>query len=209
MRRTFLLFLAAFAGLLLLASVALWIRSFFIRDVFPQALRQPGVSLQVQSCRGRLVFCVVRETGSSPRPVRLTMNVVGTSLPNRSFAGPGTRVMFSLSRATPFNLYGFSTASGRVTTTQAVLISGKRGNVPISDAVIHLYCVPDWILCLLLGGLMFPGLLIWRRRRRAGQFGLCLRCGYDLRASQDRCPECGSPIRYNAASSSQPYPEAS
>lgn len=49
---------------------------------------------------------------------------------------------------------------------------------------------------LLLGWGLFPALWLRAghrayRRRRLGQ---CLRCGYDLRESKDRCPECGEPV---------------
>jgi len=55
--------------------------------------------------------------------------------------------------------------------------------------------VPYWALVLVLVILpvaSFRGIVIrlWRKRR-----GQCLTCGYDLRHSQDRCPECGTPVR--------------
>jgi hypothetical protein len=51
--------------------------------------------------------------------------------------------------------------------------------------------VPYWPL--ILAGLVPPAL--WTRRRiqrqRWRRAGLCFRCGYDLRATPGRCPECG------------------
>jgi hypothetical protein len=42
-----------------------------------------------------------------------------------------------------------------------------------------------------LGGTVIAALLHPIRMR---QLGLCVKCGYDVRASIARCPECGEPI---------------
>ncbi len=50
---------------------------------------------------------------------------------------------------------------------------------------------PDWAAFILSLPMLIP-LLRWQKRRRSKQLGLCQNCGYDLRASPDRCPECGT-----------------
>jgi hypothetical protein len=51
--------------------------------------------------------------------------------------------------------------------------------------------IPLWQICLPTIALpVFHFLVSWRRRSRA-QVGCCSACGYDLRATPGRCPECG------------------
>jgi hypothetical protein len=49
-----------------------------------------------------------------------------------------------------------------------------------------------WLLILVFA--LFPGFLFWKRRRNRRRIrdGFCGNCGYDLRATPDRCPECGN-----------------
>lgn len=54
--------------------------------------------------------------------------------------------------------------------------------------------IPAWFPLLLSGILPGCWLLALRRRRNRRALGQCLLCGYDLRASKDRCPECGTAI---------------
>jgi hypothetical protein len=53
-----------------------------------------------------------------------------------------------------------------------------------------------WFLALILGAWPITSLSLaaWRarKRRRAERAGLCGNCGYDLRESPERCPECGT-----------------
>jgi len=69
--------------------------------------------------------------------------------------------------------------------TQQVTDDGKQ----LSDIQIHF---PVWVATLMAG--LFP--IFWtlrlRRQHRCRSSGLCSSCGYDLRATPDRCPECGA-----------------
>src|SRR3954451_5018737 len=95
------------------------------------------------------------------------------------FAPPGGRRWWSSFhfRTDPRAVAWFPTENGKM------VYSTGRGTY------VH---TPYWVpACLLV--ITPAGLLIRRiRLRRRSRLGLCVKCGYDLRASPDRCPECGA-----------------
>jgi hypothetical protein len=65
---------------------------------------------------------------------------------------------------------------------------------PTSDRFSVTYLVmPLWIITAVTGTL--PAVFAVRHFKKGTQSltGLCAHCGYDLRATPDRCPECGTP----------------
>jgi hypothetical protein len=84
-----------------------------------------------------------------------------------------------------YHRFGFAAAWSK---RSSFGISPTR-SVPVTT---YIFSVPFWLLFLLIST---PSLSLYRRRRQRrinALLGLCRICGYDLRATPDRCSECGS-----------------
>ena len=71
---------------------------------------------------------------------------------------------------------------------------GINAHHPKEFRMARCFIVPYWLIFpFCLGGAMFAHRSQYRefKQRRRIAAGLCANCGYDLRATPDRCPECG------------------
>jgi hypothetical protein len=71
----------------------------------------------------------------------------------------------------------------------------RFGGLKGPDGSLWNLAVPYWFVAT--AGMVPPALWLVaaRRRRKRVRAGLCLRCGYDLRANAGgRCPECGEAV---------------
>lgn len=93
-------------------------------------------------------------------------------------AQPGEPFLIHSTHEERFNFLGFSARSGTINTGE---------NRPDASAIV--LGLPAWFFALSSAWPIVP----WIRCRRCAQrpADACELCGYDLRATPERCPECG------------------
>ncbi|HZL35864.1 MAG TPA: hypothetical protein VFC78_11180 [Tepidisphaeraceae bacterium] len=171
-RRLFAI-LSALSLALLITICTLWVRSYCLEDEFGEVgwrVRQAGIwdGIGIYSCTGTLAVYHFQ----GPVVCDDLHHYSGTSdaAMRPHLLHRAERLSFPPSHSKPF----------------------RRIWQPFGNETIDLVGFPTWLPAIVLAILpAWHGIILLRHARRAIP-GFCQTCGYDLRATPDRCPECGT-----------------
>ena len=175
--------LSASSLLLLVATVALWARSYWVNDEFGEIHylsldgRQPFTDLSNKHAMAGHPVAIIVMTGcaSLKGEVRIDWSRAQTALIP---AAPGTFMIPS--PVTPNARY------------RNLHFGFRWDAVTNPGGTFHDLIFPLWAIALVTAILPCLWLARARRHRIRARENICSNCGYDLRATPDRCPECGA-----------------
>lgn len=182
MKRRLFNVLAGGSLLLWVGTSCLWLHSHYNQTLISDARN------------GRLVRIHIKEYGVIIAVIRPWAGQEGISWRSgpTGVAGFGIPVWFNGSMFTRDNILpGILRERGTGMATDAAFAMNPAVRVVGWDLAV------SWLWPLAVSTLLFISIWFYlirslHRRSRRMANGLCLGCGYDLRATPDRCPECGT-----------------
>jgi hypothetical protein len=182
MLRRLLMLLSVLSLVLCVATAGIWVRSYWISEGFVDA--RGGHASIGRIARGRVAVITM-----DARPEAVDFEWVRWAFPIDWEELPMLPGAFAAGyqSAGEFRFLGFVRRGG----TQSYIVS--KNPWTFEDRPYRLTMVPLWFVCAVTAWPLLPlaaRCIRWLRRRPVP--GLCASCGYDLRASPDRCPECGA-----------------
>jgi hypothetical protein len=214
MKRRRFTFMRILCLLVCIGTAVVWVRSYRTNDDLFLIYKSEG-SERISTLNGQFMFEHERpESGTYGGFQRITHRSDRVSaLPPRPWRDELLQTRWGIFRY--FNITPPSPATlqlGRQRYAQMRALQQKRALTPVEmQTLMNLQSAvyrqqaamnprTSWEvvfpLWLIPTALVFPLLLFWAigtsRRVRRKRRGLCPACGYDLRASSDRCPECGA-----------------
>lgn len=179
--------MSAVSMLLCAATVGIWVRSYYVTTSW--TFHRHNQLWEMSSDNGRLRLDNRPQIAFERRRLLEQMESVARSQTDYLSAmidgARGEIGNVNATRGVEFS-NTYATALTRLRQLQAAPATPASMH-SVSDAVVVAATLLPALFCL-------PRFLRarrhWHRRRR----GLCPRCGYDLRASPERCPECGTPV---------------
>lgn len=196
-RRTCLVFLS----ILSITIAAMWIRSYWRHDSVSHVTRDRWIGVETANAVGSRSGVISYHRYShevEPLEVRL---LTASGVPvnefrlNRNSIVPNAKYLSRWNSARFFGLFYFLL---HVRTEQYPFAGRSPSTLMEAPATRTSHtvaiCGPHWFVSSLFGA--WPALTAYRilRRRHRKLHKCCQTCGYDLRSSGTRCPECGTEV---------------
>jgi hypothetical protein len=189
--------LAAASALLCLAIIALWLRQHLIQEEQIDYVRPGHFYVSAQSTEGRILVWW-------DRPWPWNDNHRGFHY-GRDFGGLRTNLHVDILGTHPYPEIELEVGGFQALQVQCFVTSdtdgsvywgefGATGEEDIQPSIAAFSAdVPIWYLILLFGAIPVVH-VVWQMKRCvfARKPGFCVSCGYDLRATPNKCPECGT-----------------